>query len=402
MLTRNHLLGGLAAVTALALAAPALAQTGPIKIGEMNSYKVFPAFLEPYKKGWELAVEEVNAAGGVLGRKIEIVSRDDNGNPADAVRVAEELVSRENVSLLIGTFPSNVGLAVADFAKQRKILFIAAEPLTDKIVWDAGNAYTFRLRTSTYMQTAMLIDDAVKLNKKRWAIVYPNYEYGQAATAAFKKLLSAKQPGVEFVAEQATPLGKIDAGAVAQALADAKPDAIFSSLFGPDLAKFVREGTQRGLFKGVEVFDLLGGEPEYLDPLKEEAPDGWYVTGYPWSEIKTPEHTKFLNAYQAKYKDYPRLGSVVGYATVMTAVEAIKKAGSLDTDKLLAAMSGLKLTIPFGPIEYRALDHQSTMGAYVGRLGMKDGKGYMKEWRFVDGKDAMPPDAEVKKMRPAN
>ena len=402
MLTRNHLLGGLAAVTALALAAPALAQTGPIKIGEMNSYKVFPAFLEPYKKGWELAVEEVNAAGGVLGRKIEVVSRDDNGNPADAVRVAEELVSRENVSLLIGTFPSNVGLAVADFAKQRKILFIAAEPLTDKIVWDAGNAYTFRLRTSTYMQTAMLIDDAVKLNKKRWAIVYPNYEYGQAATAAFKKLLSAKQPGVEFVAEQATPLGKIDAGAVAQALADAKPDAIFSSLFGPDLAKFVREGTQRGLFKGVEVFDLLGGEPEYLDPLKEEAPDGWYVTGYPWSEIKTPEHTKFLNAYQAKYKDYPRLGSVVGYATVMTAVEAIKKAGSLDTDKLLAAMSGLKLTIPFGPIEYRALDHQSTMGAYVGRLGMKDGKGYMKEWRFVDGKDAMPPDAEVKKMRPAN
>jgi branched-chain amino acid transport system substrate-binding protein len=401
MLTRNHLLGGLAAITALALAAPVMAQA-PIKIGELNSYKVFPAFLEPYKKGWELAVEEVNAAGGVLGRKIEIVSRDDNGNPADAVRAAEELLSRENVSLLIGTFPSNVGLAVADFAKQRKVLFIAAEPLTDKIVWDSGNAYTFRLRTSTYMQTAMLIDDAAKLNKKRWAIVYPNYEYGQSATAAFKKLLSAKQPGVEFVTEQAPPLGKIDAGAVAQALADAKPDAIFSSLFGPDLAKFVREGTQRGLFKGVEVFDLLGGEPEYLDPLKEEAPDGWYVTGYPWSEIKTPEHTRFLNAYQAKYKDYPRLGSVVGYATVMSAVAAIKKAGSLDPDKLVAAMSGLQLTTPFGPIEYRALDHQSTMGAYVGRIGVKDGKGYMKEWRFVDGKDALPPDAEVKKMRPAN
>jgi branched-chain amino acid transport system substrate-binding protein len=402
MLTRNHLLGGLAAATALALVAPAVAQTPPIKIGELNSYKVFPAFLEPYKKGWELAMDEVNAAGGVLGRKIEIVSRDDNGNPADAVRAAEELVSREKVALLIGTFPSNVGLAVADFAKQSKILFIAAEPLTDKIVWDAGNAYTFRLRTSTYMQTAMLIDDAAKLNKKRWAIVYPNYEYGQAATAAFKKLLSAKQPGVEFVAEQAPPLGKIDAGAVTQALADAKPDAIFSSLFGPDLSKFVREGTQRGLFKDVAVFDLLGGEPEYLDPLKEETPDGWYVTGYPWSEIKTPEHKKFFDAYQAKYKDYPRLGSVVGYATVMSAVAAIKKAGSLDTDKLLAAMSGLTLVTPFGEIQYRALDHQSTMGAYVGRLGVKDGKGYMKEWRFVDGKSALPSDDEVKKMRPAN
>ena len=401
MLTRNNLLAGTAALVALALFGPAGAQT-PIKIGELNSYKVFPAFLEPYKKGIELAVEEVNAAGGVLGRKIEVISRDDNGNPGDAVRVAEELWSREQVSFLIGTFPSNVGLAVADFAKQRKVLFIAAEPLTDKIVWDSGNAYTFRLRTSTYMQTAMLIPDAVKLKKKRWAIVYPNYEYGQSATAAFKKLLKERQPDVEFVAEQAPPLGKIDAGAVAQALADAKPDAIFSSLFGADLAKFVREGQTRGLFKGVEVFNLLAGEPEYLDPLKEEAPEGWYVTGYPWSEIKTPEHTKFLTAYQAKFKDYPRLGSVVGYSTVMSAVEAIKKAGSLDQDKLIAAASGLKLMTPFGMVEYRPIDHQSTMGAYVGRIAVKDGKGYMKDWRFVDGKDALPSDAEVLKMRPKN
>ena len=399
MLTRKRFLSGAAALVALSLGAPASAQA-PIKIGELNSYKVFPAFLEPYKKGFELAVEEVNAAGGVLGRKIEVISRDDNGNPGDAVRVAEELLSREGASFLVGTFPSNVGLAVADFAKQRKVLFLAAEPLTDKIVWDQGNAYTFRLRTSTYMQTAMLIPDAVKLNKKRWAIVYPNYEYGQSATAAFKKLLSAKQPGVEFVTEQATPLGKIDAGAVVQALADAKPDAIFSSLFGPDLAKFVREGQQRGIFKGVEVFNLLAGEPEYLDPLKEEAPDGWYVTGYPWEAIDTPAHKAFVTAYQKRWNDYPRLGSVVGYATIMSAVEAIKKAGSLDQDKLIAAASGLKVLTPFGMVEYRPIDHQSTMGAYVGRIGVKDGKGYMKDWRFVDGKDVLPTDAEIKEMRP--
>jgi len=401
MLTRNRLLTGASALAA-SFALPAAAQQEPIKIGELNSYKIFAAFLDPYKKGWQMAMDEVNSAGGVLGRKIEIVSRDDNGNTGDAVRAAEELLSREKVAFLIGTFPSNVGLAVADFAKQRKTLFIAGEPLTDKIVWEDGNAYTFRLRTSTYMQTAMLIPEAAKLKKKRWAIVYPNYEYGTSATAAFKKLLKEKQPDVEFVAEQAPPLGKIDAGAVVQALADAKPDAIFSSLFGPDLAKFVREGSQRGLFKGVEVFDLLGGEPEYLDPLKDEAPVGWYVTGYPWYAITTPEHKKFLDAYQAKYKDYPRLGSIVGYSLTMTAVEAIKKAGSLDQDKLVAAMSGLKLTIPFGPIEFRAIDHHSTMGAYVGRIAVKDGKGIMTDWHFVDGKDALPSDAEVKKMRPAN
>jgi len=393
---------GLAASAAAGLALPARAQSGPIKIGELNSYKVFPAFLEPYKKGWELAIEEINAAGGVLGRKIEIVSRDDSGTPGDAVRVAEELLSRENVAFLIGTFPSNVGLAVADFAKQRKTLFIAAEPLTDKIVWDQGNRYTFRLRASTYMQTAMLIPDAVKLKKKRWAVVYPNYEYGQSATSAFKKLLQAQQPDATFVTEQATPLGKIEAGAVAQAIADAKPDAIFSSLFGPDLAKFVREGNQRELFKNVAVFNLLAGEPEYLDPLKEETPPGWYVTGYPWNEIKTPAHDKFLAAYQAKYKDYPRLGSIVGYSTVLSAAAAIKKAGVLDQEKLVDAMSGLTHSTPFGDITYRPLDHQSTMGAYVGQLGVKDGKGVMVNWRYVDGKDAVPSDDDIRRMRPTN
>ena len=120
-----------------------------IKIGEINSYKAQPAFLDPYKKGWELAVEEVNAAGGVLGKKLQVVSRDDNGNPGDAVRVAEELVSRENVALICGTFLSNTGLAVTDFAKQKKVFFLAAEPLTDKITWQNGNRYTFRLRPNT-------------------------------------------------------------------------------------------------------------------------------------------------------------------------------------------------------------------------------------------------------------
>jgi branched-chain amino acid transport system substrate-binding protein len=392
-----------ASAAAIALSAPAVVQAqGAIRIGEMNSYKTFPAFLEPYKKGWELALEEVNAAGGVFGRKIEVVSRDDNGNPGDAVRVAEELLSRENVHFIMGTFASNIGLAVADFAKQRKVLFIAAEPLTDKIVWQNGNRYTFRLRTSTYMQTAMLVPEAAKLKKKRWAIVYPNYEYGQSATAAFKELLKRAQPDVEFVVEQAPALGKIDAGAVAQAIADAKPDAIFSSLFGADLAKFVREGNTRGLFKDKAVFNLLAGEPEYLDPLKDETPEGWYVTGYPWNAIKTPEHDKFLAAYQKRWNDYPRLGSVVGYATMMTAVEAMKKAGSVDTEKLIAAMRGLEVGTPFGRVQFRPIDHQSTMGAYVGRIGQKDGRGVMTSFQYMDGAKFLPPDAEVRKMRPAD
>jgi len=387
-----------AAGAALLLFTPA-AQAQPIKVGELNSYKVFPAFLDPYKKGWELALDEINKSGGVLGRKIEVISRDDNGNPGDAVRVAEELVSREEVSMLMGTFASNVGLAVSDLAKQRKLPFLAAEPLSDKLTWENGNRYTFRLRASTYMQTAMLIPEAARLKKKRWALVFPNYEYGQSAANAFKKLLKARQPDVEFVLEQAPPLGKIDAGATVQALAAAKPDAIFSALFGADLAKFVREGNTRGLFRGREVFNLLGGEPEYLDPLKDETPDGWYVTGYPWADIASPEHKRFLAAYQKRWSDYPRLGSVVGYSAMQSVAAALKKAGGPDTEKVIAAMKGLAVETPFGKIAYRALDHQSTMGAYVGRLAKRDGKGVMVDWVYRDGQSYLPPDDEVRKLR---
>ena len=291
---------------------------------------------------------------------------------------------------------------MSDFAKQRKMLFIAAEPLTDKIVWDNGHRYAYRLRASTYMQTSMLVADAAKLQKKKWAVVYPNYEYGQSAVASFKKLLKAAQPDVEFIAEQAPPLGKIDAGPVAQALADAKPDAIFNVLFGADLSKFVREGQTRGLFKDLAVVSLLSGEPEYLDPLKDETPPGWIVTGYPWSEINTPEHKAFLDAYRAKYNDYPRLGSVVGYSAIQSVAAVLKKAGSTDTEKLVAAMDNLEIMTPFGKAMYRPADHQSTMGAYVGKLAVKDGKGVMVDWRYEPGAKHLPTEAEVKALRPSN
>jgi branched-chain amino acid transport system substrate-binding protein len=401
MKMQYRVLGTMTYLGLLASLVTAQAQ-GVIKIGEVNSYKAQPAFLEPYKKGMELAVEEINAAGGVNGKKIELITRDDNANPGDAVRVAEELISREKIDVLTGTFLSNTGLAVADFAKQKKFFFLAGEPLTDKMTWQGGNQYTFRLRPGTYMQAAMLVPEAVKLKKKRWAVVYPNYEYGQSAVAAFKQLLKAAQPDVEFVAEQATPLGRVDAGSVVQALADAKPDAIFNVLFGADLSRFVREGNTRGLFKDRTVVSVLTGEPEYLDPLKEETPNGWIVTGYPWHGIQTPEHKAFFLAYHAKYKDYPRLGSVVGYAMIHSVAAGAAKAKSTESAKMVAAFKGLQVMTPFGKITYRPEDHQSTMGAFVGKTKNENGKGVMVDYTYFDGAKFQPPAADVKKSRAAD
>jgi len=392
-----------AAVLALAAALwdPASAGAQEIKIGEINSYSGLPAFTEPYRKGWQLAIDEINAAGGVNGQKLVVISKDDGGKPADAVTAANELVSGEGVTILAGTFFSNIGLAVSDFAKQKKVFFLAAEPLTDAVTWANGNRYTFRLRPSNYMQAAMLAEEAAKLPAKRWATVAPNYEYGQSAVAVFKQLLSAKRPDIEWVNEQWPPQGKIDAGAVVQALAAAKPEAILNVTFGADLVKFVREGNTRGLFDDRSVVSFLTGEPEYLDPLKDETPEGWIVTGYPWSAIKTPEHDAFLKAYQAKYDDYPRLGSIVGYTTMKSIAAILAKAGSTDPDKLIAAAEGIGVDSPFGPITFRKIDHQSTLGAFVGKTAVEDGKGVMVDFHYRDGAQYLPSDAEVAKLRPA-
>jgi branched-chain amino acid transport system substrate-binding protein len=397
MITRRELL----LLPAAVLAMPLRAQTQPIRIGEINSYSTIPQFTVPYRMGWQLAVDEVNAAGGLLGRKVEVVSRDDAGKPDDAIRLATELVSNEKVHLLTGTFLSNVGLAVAEFALRNRVLFVAAEPLTDALVWDKGNRYTFRLRPSTYMQSAMLVDEAAKLPAKRWAIVAPNYEYGQSAVTSFKALLKARRPDVEFVAEQWPALGKLEAAGTVQALIAARPEAIFNVTFGADLPRLVREGNLRGLFPRVPVVSLLSGEPEYLDVLKDETPKGWIVTGYPWDQIATPEHSKFFNAYYKRYNETPRLGSVVGYATFTAIFEAVRKANSIDTERLITALRGLTWTTPFGPATFRAIDQQSTMGAYVGKLDLREGKGIMVDWRYADGRAFLPTDIEVRSRRPA-
>src|SRR3984885_1395870 len=390
------LLGTLLALTFTGHAPSAFAQSGEIKIGEINSYSLLPAFTEPYRKGWQLAVEEINAAGGINGKKLVVVSKDDSGKPADAQTAANELVSSENVVMLTGAFLSNIGLAVSDFANQKKVFFLAAEPLTDAITWAKGNRYTFRLRPSNYMQAAMLVEEAAK----RWATIAPNYEYGQSAGAGFKKLMSEKRPDIQGVDGQWPPQGKIDAGPVVQAVAAANPEAILNVTFGADLVKLVREGNTRGLFKDRAVVSFLTGEPEYIDPLKDETPEGWIVTGYPWFSIKTPEHDAFLKAYQAKYNDYPRLGSIVGYETIKAAAAILTKANSTDPEKMIAAAEGISLSSPFGEITFRKIDHQSTLGAFVGKTALKDGKGVMVDSVYRKGSDYLPSDAEVEKMRP--
>lgn len=390
-----------AAVALLSASTVALAADA-IKIGEINHYKRMAAFAEPYKKGIELALKEVNAAGGVLGRPLEFIFRDDDGKPGDAVKIAEELMTRDGAVMLTGTILSNVGLAISSYAGEKGYIYLASEPLADDLVWKSGNPYTFRLRTSTYVQAAILAEQAAKTDAIRYATIAPNYAYGTAAVAAFKESLTRLKPEVEFVTEQWPALFKIDAGAEVQALEASKPDAIYNVTFGTDLQKFVREGTTRGLFEGRTVYGLLTGEPEYLEPLGAEAPEGWIVTGYPWYGFTSGPEKVFVDSYMAAFPgETPKIGSIVGYMTVQSIAALIEKAGSTETPALLEAFKDLTLDTPMGEVTYRALDHQSTMGAYLGVTAVQDGQGVMVDWSFKDPTPYMPSEDEIRAMRPA-
>jgi branched-chain amino acid transport system substrate-binding protein len=394
------LAGAAAMIAATAANVDSAKAADPIKIGEINSYTALADFTQPYKKGWQMALDEINAAGGVLGRPLEVIARDDGGKPGNAVTIAEELVTKDKVDFLVGTFFSHIGVAMTNYAKQREVLFIATEPMSDDITWNQGNKYTFRLRPSTYIQSAMLAEEAAKLPAKRWATVAPNYKFGQDAVAAFKKVMKEKRPDVEFVEEQWPALFKIDPGATVQALAQAKPDGIYSALFSRDLAAFVREAELRGLLNDDITFvGLLTGEPEYLDPLGEEAPQNWIVTGYPWYAIDDPAHKKFVEDYRAKYGETPRMGSLVGYVTMYAIKAMIEKAGSLDRDELITALEGLTFDSIIGPITFRANDHQSDMGTWVGRTAVVDGRPIMVDWHYAQGPAYFPSDEEIAAMR---
>ena len=396
--------GLLATGAAAALARPALlrAQSStPIRIGEVNSYASQPDFTQPYRKGWEMALSRLNDMGGLDGRKLEIIARDDGGTPAGAVRAATELVREAKVDLLAGGYASDVGLALSAYALQAKKLYVASLPLTDALVWQQGNRYTYRVRASSFMQVAMLVETAVTLPAKSYATVAPDDPFGRAAVATFRQAMNARRPDVRFVAEQWPATGQMDAASVTGALGQAAPDAIFCALVGSELEAFIRQGNGSGLFDRRLVVAMLAGEPEYLTALGDQTPVGWLVTGFPWSLSDQPDNKQFALDYTQRYHEPPTMGAALGVALVSAIASGVLKSGGTETEHMADGFGDATFTTPFGICRFRSIDHQSTMGSYVGRLVKQDGRGGMVDWRYVDGASVLPSDAEVRKLRPA-
>ncbi len=401
VLTRRGLI---AAAPLAALARPAIlrAQAAPpLRIGEINSYSTEPASTGPYRMGWQLAIQQVNNLGGVNGRPLEFISRDDAGSPERAVQLAAELLDEQKVDLLAGGFSSEVALAISDFALQRKVLYVAGEPLTDALVWDHGNRYTYRVRPSTFMLAAMLVETAAAMPAKSWVTVAPDTDYGRSAVRWFRQLLSGKRSDVQFVGEQWPAPGRMDGNAVVSALSQPAPDAVFNALFGPDLLTLVRSGNAGGLFGKRTVVSMLTGDPEYLAPLGSDVPTGWTVTGYPWDVSDDPYNKQFVFNYLDQYHQNPTTGSAIGAAMVNAIASGVLKSGSINSEAMADGFGDASFVTPFGICRFRAIDHQSTMGSYVGQLAQAGEHGLMTNWRYVDGGSVLPPDDLVRKLRPS-
>ena len=393
---------GVFAALSLVAGAPSRAADAPapIRIGEINSYTgPAAAFTVSYRLGFEMAIDEINKAGGVLGRPLVVLFRDDTFSPAEGVRQAKELIDNEKVDLLAGTFFSPIALAVANTATQSKMFFLAAEPLSDKLTWQNGSRYVFRIRNPTYELVNMIASKAAELSCTKWAILSSPDDASRDTVDNFKTMLTKLKPGVTYLGTQMVPAGSTNAGSTIDGLERMNPECVFNTLFGASLFAVVREGNTRGFFQDVKGVSTLAGEPEYLDPLKGDTPVGWWVTGYPWSTDDRPAHKKFREDFQARYHDYPRMGALIAYVTVEALAAGITRAGSTDTEKLIAAFKGLQFDTPVGKLTIRD-DHQSTLGSWVGELALKDGKGVMVNWRYLDGADFLPPVDVALKMRP--
>lgn len=391
-------------LASLFIAAPLHAEVPtkePIVIGEISENKALNFLVSNQRHGFELAIDDINAKGGVLGRPIKMISRNGgDSSPSEMLRDVEELVNSKGVHILVGTIFDNNSLAVSNYARQKGIFFLKPSDGTSRFNWEEGHDLAFRFGMPNYMYGKVFAEEAAKLPAKRWAFVGPDYEFGHSVTDDFKQALKKLRPDVEFVATQWHPTFKIDAGSVVAAINHAKPDAIFVSSFGADISRLIREGNKRGLFDKRQVVHVVLGQPEHLEPLGKEAPVGWMTQGYPYDQIEAPAHKDFVAKYRARFKANPGWFSFVGYNAMISLAKAIEKAGAVEPHAIAAAMKGMTFDSLIGQITYRAADNQSNFGVWLGKLGVKDGKPTVVDWKYKSGDEYYPGDAYVKTVRP--
>jgi branched-chain amino acid transport system substrate-binding protein len=335
----------------------------------------------PVIKGAEMAVQEINAKGGVLGRKLELLERDSKASADEAVRLARELIIKNNVDFLIGTLTSAEAPAVSTIAKENKIVFIAPTSKTVQLTSPANlHPYIFRLASNTDIdgRTGAAIISGWK-EVKRVATIAPDYAYGRDAVGAFVEYLAKARPDIEIVDQQWPKLGQSDFTPFITAQMAKKPDAIFCEVFGGDFVTLAKQAAPLGYFKAVNNRVVDGGEVGTTDEalaLGADYPYGIWSNAYDpviWAVDEPPEHKVFSDNLKTFTKEQYASGwAIMGYSSVSALVEGIKKAGTTDSDKVSNALQGLTFDTPVGKRTFNAKTHETEMGEFWGQMVKDD------------------------------
>jgi branched-chain amino acid transport system substrate-binding protein len=403
---------GLALLTTLWLliagTAPAAAQGKPIRIGEINSYSgLATVYTFPYREGLQMAAKEINDAGGVLGRPIEFIFRDDKLKPDEAVKAARELVGQEKVDFLAGCISSGVGLAISAYAKEAKTLYFATHCQTSRLTWDDGHRYVAHTTNNVNQYIRALAKKAATLPYKKWAHISPDYEYGHNVWEEFLAYLKHLKPDIQVVQENWPKLGETDHSSYVTALLQSGAEAVLSSVWGAQEIAFVKQARPFGLFDKVKFVSASVGNPDELDPLGKEAPVGAITPGFAWydegMQKRHPKLLEWVKKYEARAKKEPTLGASWGYASAFIIAEAIKRAKSAETDKVIAALSeGYEMEFPWGKVVMRGCDMQAIPPQWVGVVKMNaQGKPILADIEEAHGRDVVKSCDEVAKLRAA-
>jgi branched-chain amino acid transport system substrate-binding protein len=350
------------------LAGSALAQNQPIRIGVVTPLSgTYAGIGQQVKWGLDLAARQINAAGGVAGRPLELIYEDEEANPAVAVQKAEKLFQVNKVDFLTGTVNSGSTLAVGQLAERNNRLIATTVSFADSITGDKCSPNVFRVNARAGMQSAALAD-WLSSTRPNANVFYlgPDYEMGRSTVAAFKQAAEAK--GAKSVGEVFAPLDYKDYSPFFGQMRSARPAVIYTSVAGNDTVRLFSQMAEFGISRNVQVVGASGTVTSQNLPAIGKAADG-FVTGVGYATgIDSPENRKFLAEFEAANKAKPDLYGADSYGVLFFYKAAVEKAGSTDTDKVRAAMRGLQWATPQGAKTMRAGDHQAMQDMYAMRV----------------------------------
>lgn len=350
------------------LAGSALAQNTPIRIGVVTPLSgTYAGIGQQVKWGLDLAARQINAAGGVAGRPLELVYEDEEANPAVAVQKAEKLFQVNKVDFLTGTVNSGSTLAVGQLAERNNRLIATTVSFADSITGDKCSPNVFRVNARAGMQSAALADwmAATRPNANVFYLG-PDYEMGRSTVAAFKQAAEAK--GAKSVGEVFAPLDNKDYSPFFGQMRSSRPAVIYTSVAGNDTVRLFSQMAEFGISRNVQVVGASGTVTSQNLPAIGKAADG-FVTGVGYAtSIDSPANRKFVTDFEAANKARPDLYGADSYGVLFFYKAAVEKAGSTDTDKVRTAMRGLQWSTPQGTKTMRAGDHQAMQDMYAMRV----------------------------------